>query len=152
MFLSADDDKKYSLKREAWEPKHPAPKQLTWLGKQTECSSLAASLLLQKPCRHRRERWSRVLARAEMPVTSTQLMQAMLAKTRGKPWPALITLWRGITLPFTMIRLCQKEIFSTFAIINICWNALKYCLIKLLLTTYKAASLGLFTQLSVSCW
>lgn len=79
-------------------------------------------------------------------------MQPMLAGTHGKPWPALITLWRGITLPDTMIRLCQKEIFSTFAIINICWNALKYCLIKLLFTIYKAASLGHFTQLSVSCW
>lgn len=129
MFLWANDDKISSLRRQVWDSKRSC----------TEGAHLA-SLPLGKPCRLRGELCIGVLARAEMLVSSVWLMQAMLAKAGGKPWPALITLGRAIILPVTTIRLCRKATFSTFAIINICWNALKRYLMKLLLTMNKALS------------
>lgn len=123
-----DDDKTFSLRRQAWDPKHPA-QELTWLGEQ--------GWALQ-PWPHRGQPWPPVLVRAETLMTAVWLMQTVLGNAQGKPWPTLITLGRGIILLVNTIRLCQKETSSTFATVNICWKALKHYLIKLCLTMNNA--------------
>lgn len=72
-------------------------------------------------------------------------MQTVLGNAQGKPWPVFITLGRQIILLVSMMRLCQKETSSTFAIVNICWKALKHYLIKLCLTMNKPPPLLLFS-------
>lgn len=146
--LPRGDNKVSSLTRQAWEPKHPALKEFTWTGEQG--SVLQPSSWGR--CANNKELWEWVLARAEAFATSVWLMQAMLAKTHCKPWPALITLKRGIIFTVTVIRLCQKEPFSILVVTNIYQNALRPYLTKLHFTVSKGYSLALFTQLLSSRW